>query len=431
MLGPKRAIMTFKFPSLLLALAFSAPAMATPAPVRDFQLPPAPSPSPTRTPQVQGPVDIDGPVPVRPRVIPTATPSAPTPDNTQAPAQTPAPRPAPRAAPPQVEQTPATRRFTPAARSVTGQQLPADATGGSAPFETVPQEISPAEGGPGDDAQGSFPASSLPAAPLPAPATQADTAASAAPENSSPWGMWLAILAAIIGAGAVALFFWSRRPTAKTRVETIEPPLAAKPDTAGRDAPQGIAPAVQPPARSPNPAAAIPASVKAADAPAAPLRSEGAVSISVQPAKLSRSMMNASLTCAITLRNRTGKELRGLTISGDLVTAHGKVPIAEQLCEAATQLPRVADIDAIAAGQAGMTNANFILPVSQVRTIAQGKARLYVPLLRLRIEADGMDAVTQTFVIGMKAGAANARVQPFRLDEMPQTYTQIGSRPLD
>ncbi len=418
MLGPNRAIMNFKFYTSYLALALLAvvlsvlalavPAMATTAPVRDFQLPPAPSPSATQTPQVQGPVDTDGPVPVTPRVIPRSTP-------TPAPTQTPAPRPTPRATQPEAQATPDTRRFTPAARATPGQQLPAETTPAPQASDTAVQDMTPAE----PVTAGVAPM------PLPAPAPTENAATAAPIEGSTPWGLWLAILAGIIAASAIALYFWTRRQNVPARIEKIEPPVVRKPEA---KADNGL-----PPGTAPSSALKATPAAPAAAGPAAPTqtRSTNAVGIAVKPSRLSRSMMNATMNCAITLRNRTGKELRGVHISGDLVTAHGKIPIAEQLCDAATELAPIAEIAALPGGQADEISANFSLPVSQIRTITQANARLYVPLLRLRIAADGMDAVTQTFVIGINAGGAGGRVQPFRLDEMPQTYTQIGSRPLD
>lgn len=141
-------------------------------------------------------------------------------------------------------------------------------------------------------------------------------------------------------------------------------------------------------------------------------------------------MMNATLSCAIKVHNQTGHDYQNLQISGDLVTAHGKVAVSEQLAGADTDLAPLNTMPALAAGETGEFAASLNLPIRQIRPIKQGRATLYVPLLRLRITSDGRAPVTQTFVIGMKPPGSN-KVQPFRLDEMPQTYSQIGSRALD
>lgn len=139
--------------------------------------------------------------------------------------------------------------------------------------------------------------------------------------------------------------------------------------------------------------------------------------------------MNATLSCAIRVHNGAEHDFQGLQISGDLVTAHSKVPIGEQLADAATDLASLRTIGDLSAGETTEISISINLPVMQIRPIAQGRATLYVPLLRLRVTGDGLDPVTQTFVIGIKPPGSE-RVQPFRLDEMPQTYHQIGSRAL-
>ena len=154
------------------------------------------------------------------------------------------------------------------------------------------------------------------------------------------------------------------------------------------------------------------------------------ISLSVIPSKLSRSMMNATLSCAITVHNGTAQTFENLQISGDLVTAHGKISIGDQLADGSTQIAPLTTITSLPAGETGEVTAKLNLPVGQIRTIAQGRAQLFVPLLRLRVTGEGADPVTHTFVIGMKP-PGSSKVQPFRLDEMPQTYSQIGSRPLD
>lgn len=140
-------------------------------------------------------------------------------------------------------------------------------------------------------------------------------------------------------------------------------------------------------------------------------------------------MMNATLSCAITVQNHSAMAVENLQIFGDLVTAHGKVPANQQLADGATELAPLEVMPALAAGEKAELTASLNLPVSQIRTIAQGRATLYVPLLRLRVSSEGHDPVTQTFVIGLKP-PGTGKVQPFRLDEMPQTYHQIGSRAL-
>lgn len=401
-------------PSLLaVAIAHSAPlallGIAAPAtgavpaaiPPSDFRLPPAPTPTATATPQVQGPVDTEGPVPVAPRVIPTAAP-------------TPAPVAAPRQLPtilqptPAARQTPDVRRFTPAARTTPGALVPGNTSQTSEGSTDSSLDL-------------------IPAAPmfdsLPAPTALPDFAESSGNNGSlqagrgfdwlSSLGMWLALAVGLIAAIGGAIMVRSRRQTAPAGAAPIEPPLARR-----HPEPE--------PAQIPDP---TPSPKAPAQAPVG-AQSTNSISLAITPEKLSRSMMNATLSCAVNVHNSTGEPFRNLQISGDLVTAHGKVPIAEQLADNATVLAPLTTIDTIPAGEIGEAPTQVILPISHVRTIAQGKATLYVPLLRLRVAGDGLEPVTQTFVIGIKP-PGGGKVQPFRLDEMPQTYRQIGSRALD
>ncbi|MGB5778327.1 hypothetical protein [Allopontixanthobacter sediminis] len=402
--------------SLTLAgAAVAATPAATATPPGGFRLPPAPSP--TATPDVQGPVDIEGPVPIEPRVIRTPRPSpapSPTPTATQRQLPTILAEPSP-------AQPLETRRFTPAARATPGQLTPGDETPAPGQSASDSLDLTPAE-----PVTGSLPT----AAPL--PGLGEDLATSATPGLSEDqggtanWSLWFALATALAVAAGAAYLWRVRRQTALVGFAPIEPPLVRRPEPA----PSPSAPRAPQPAAQPLPGASpVPSKVPAAAAPAAATKARP-FSIQVVPGKLSRSMMNATLSCAITIHNHSALAFENLQISGDLVTAHGKVPASEQLADGATVLAPLDTMPALAAGEKAQLTASLNLPVNQIRTIAQGRAMLYVPLLRLRVTSDGLDPVTQTFVIGMKP-PGSGKVQPFRLDEMPQTYNQIGSRALD
>jgi hypothetical protein len=387
----------------------AAPVAAAPGgaavPPTSFQLPPAPTPTASPAPQVQGPVDIEGPVPVAPRVIPTARPApVPTPSAAQ--------RPLPTILQPEEARAPQTRRFTPAARATPGQRvsgedlLPSEVASGS------PLDLTPAE-----PALDRLPSpTSLPDL-VDSGANQPNPGATGSGNWMPGWTTWIALaigLLALIG-GAFAVR--SRRQMAPAGSAPIEPPLARRRD------PQAGTAAGSTPTGDTSPVPAQPSAPK-------PLNPAGPITLAISPLKLSRSLMNATLSCSITLHNSSMQAFENLHISGDLVTAHGKVPISEQLASGATILAPLKTMDALPGGETGEVSASFILPVDQIRTINQGRATLYVPLLRLMITGEGLDPVTQTFVIGMKPSGSD-KVQPFRLDEMPQTYDQIGSRALD
>lgn len=412
-----------KITSSLLAIAIAhgsltlagTAAAATPAasatPPGGFRLPPAPSPTATSNPDVQGPVDIEGPVPVEPRVIRTPRPApAPTPTATQRQLPTILAEPSP--SPLQRE----TRRFTPAARATPGLLPPVDEATSPGDAASAPLDLTPAE-----PTMGAMPtAGALPALGEtgPDPLTPAVSANDAASIN---WSLWMALAAALaVVAGAMYLRRSSSR-AALAGLATIDPPLVRRADPAPTPK--------EPPAPAPEAKSAPAAAPLASPAPVPAAAKADPFSIHIVPAKLSRSMMNATLSCAITIQNNSAHSIENLQISGDLVTAHGKVPASEQLADSATELAPLDTMPTLAPGEKTELTANLNLPVRQIRTIAQGRATLYVPLLRLRVTGEGLDPVTQTFVIGMKP-PGSGKVQPFRLDEMPQTYRQIGSRAL-
>ena len=115
---------------------------------------------------------------------------------------------------------------------------------------------------------------------------------------------------------------------------------------------------------------------------------------------------------------------------GDLVTAHARVPTQAQLADPAVPLAPVRSIERLDPGESAEFTGEFRLPVEEIRPIPHGKAVVYVPLLRVRAEATGMAPVARTFVVGLKQPGAQ-RLQPFRLDEMPQTYHAVGQTTLD
>ncbi len=361
----------------VIALAAAALPLAAGAqtPPGSFRLP-TPTPTPT---DIQGPVDPDAPILTRPRdtaptPTPRATPPAPTPTPTAArPIVTPTPRPV---ASPRNSSLPP--RFTPPAAPVASDTAPV--TPSDAPFPT-PGEIA--------------------SDPLPAPLPTA--AAPSAPATTEPDGgqEWLyalggALLAAI-GIGA-ALFFRRRRREDEP-VATIAPPRAGP----------------------------IPGPV-----PEPPLAAVGApLMIEARAVRLARSMLNATLSYELHVTNRGGAPLHDVRFGADLVTAHARIPTEQQLADPALPLSTVKQIERLDPGESAQFSGELRLPVNQIRPIPHGKAVVYVPLLRVRAEAMDISPVARTFVVGLVPSGTASRLQPFRLDEMPQTYHAVGQRALD
>lgn len=378
--------------------AISAAAPAAAQSVQDFQLPPAPSPTPTQTPQVQGPVDSDAPVTTTPRVIPTGTPS-PTP---QQPVR-PTPTPPPAASRPAAVRTPTaspTPSRVPAVPPRQTTQVP-----GPIPVQApTPQAQTPILP-PSADVPSSPATPSVSTASLP-------TFDEEQPIDGNPFAWWTWLLAALVGVAAFAggLWFMRNRQYSPANVPTIEPPLARR----------------QPP----------PASEPHADVPEAPNPSTAVpdghpLVIDAAPVKLSRSMRFASLAYRVTLKNRGKAALSDIVIGSDITTAHGSLASDQQLADATRELPETGRIGSIKPGEEIELSGEVQLPLGEIRTIRQGNAYLYVPLLRVRAQANGGEATARTFIVGTLPNDQAQKLQPFRLDEMPQTYRNIGLAPLD
>lgn len=368
---------TLAHTSLIALTLAGAPLAAQDAP-GGFRLP-TPTPTPT---DIQGPVDPDAPILTRPRdtaPAPTPTPRAtPTPSPTAAPTPRPVSTPTPRpVVPPSTSSLPP--RFTPPAMP-TPQESAAVTEAGSG--------LVPAP----DDS-------------TVLPATQPTASASAiptAPADSDGVPGWLyAVGALLVAAGAGAALFWRRRETLDDRVPEIAPPRV----TADRSPPT----AAEPPLIAAGPQ----------------------LTIEARALRLSRSMVYATLSYEVMVTNRGGQPLIDVRLGADLVTAHARIPTDQQLADPLVPLAPVKTIERLDPGQSVQVSGELRLPVNQIRPIPHGKAVVYVPLLRVRGEAEGIEPIARTFVVGTRSAGESQRLQPFRLDEMPQTYNGLGQLALD
>ncbi|WP_369025760.1 hypothetical protein [Qipengyuania sp. RANM35] len=363
----------FRLPLTALAVTLSAPVMAQQA--EDFSLPPAPAPSATQ--RAQGPVDTEsGALPLRPRVISTAAP-APTPTPTPAaatPQQSRVERPVPttaaprQTAPQQSRQAPANPQPTPIERQ-----------------PVVPQEF-PAAPSARPTQPSTAPSPSIDTGIVPAPVTQ--DASEALPFD---WRL----LAGVGGALVLLLggfLFWRRRKAAELPPE-IERPVVA----------------------SAAPRAAIPAAQ--------------ALSIRCEAEKLTRSAVYATLKYRLTLVNRTDAAMTDVAIGIDLVSAHAAAPMEEQVATLATPLETRHTLPRIAPRQNVSVEGQVQLPLASAQVIFQGQHPLLVPLMRVRIDGAGEGVLLKTFVVG-QGEPDGGRVQPFRLDEAPRSYSPIAQREL-
>ncbi|WP_375289414.1 hypothetical protein [Qipengyuania sp.] len=365
---------TFLLSSLIAALA--APSLAQSG--GGFSLEPGPTPTPTQGNSVQGPVDTDGPIPVRPRAIVTPSPSRAAPQEapqTQTPVRPPrpepaipttAPRPAPVRAPSTVE-PPASRVSD---GTSTAEQASVD-TPIDAPGIDEPAALETAEAG----------ASVETPVPQPVP-TPADEPSG---EEDSGFSAILVTAAALVLAILVGAVVFRRRRRSDPVTEFV-PPIVAP-------------------------------------------RSERArLKMEVAALRMDRSLMNVTVAYRITLHNPSARALSNLVIEGDLVSAARDTHLDSQLASPDAPLPLRHQADRIAPGGSQRFEGQLRLALSEVTAIRQGNVALLVPLMRVRALADEVDPVVTTLVIGQGSGA---RPQPFRLDEGPRSFAPLAQRKLD
>lgn len=193
--------------------------------------------------------------------------------------------------------------------------------------------------------------------------------------------------------------------------------------------PQIELPLVTPADEKLPPSLPVPAAI--APQPAPRPAQHAALRIEATPSHLTRSLMAATFSCRISLINQGSAPLDDVVIAIDLTTAHGSVPSSEQLADLTCALPEVGRIAAIAPGKSVEFAHEVRLPTAAIRIMQQGSAQLYVPLLRVRAQAEGDTPVARTFIVGTLPEGGAKKLQPFRLDEMPQTYRAIGLAALD
>jgi hypothetical protein len=333
------------------------------AALSDFRLPV--DPPPQSEPERVGPVAPD---------VPESRAPAPTPTPRRAPAETtvdqprivlpalPAATPTPRPAPARTADAPAAARPSPAGES--------DATETPAP----------------DSGSLEFPQATTAPSPVPA-------AASPAPADESGF-FWLWALAGLAGLGGIGLAAsaWLRR---KPAVRPTAVPLLERPR---------LGPSLSP----------------ASAAPSEPLQ------ITLEPLRLSLTLMNATLSYRLEVANRGAVPIVGLSIGADMIAAHASMTREQQLSGPGESAATVQRIERIEPGESRIVEGEFRVPFTQIVPIRQGNAALLLPLARFRLVAEGAAPVMRTFAVGQPG--AKAALQPFRLDQGPRVYPKLAQR---
>lgn len=396
--------MTTRFRLPLLALAIlGAPVLvhAQQSP-QDFRLPPAPTPTPS--PDVQGPVDTESPA--RPAPSPTPAPTlAPTPRPTIVlPSPSPSPRPSPRpTARPTARATPrpATPSPTPVPQNRDAPAAPPSAR------QTAPEPEPETNPLPGPDSSTGL--ESTPTVP-PVVAPSTDVAPDLAPgPDDADNGLWWVGALGLLGLAALGGGYVLRRRRSHATPQIERPVVAAPP----ADEPLTEEPPLEERPIAPAASAAPP---------------PNALALRIEALRLNRSFMNATLAYRVTVLNRSASPLSEVAIEADLASAHGDLPMEQQVADAGTALQERHTTSRLAAGQSARFEGQVTLPLAQARVIRQGNVALLVPLLRMRSRAAGIEPVARTLAIGPAASGGGARLVPFNLEEGPRSYEPLAQK---
>ncbi len=166
-------------------------------------------------------------------------------------------------------------------------------------------------------------------------------------------------------------------------------------------------------------------------APAPPVPPAG-LQIVLEARRLDASLVATTLAYQLTLTNHGKLPLSALAIEGDMIAAHGSLPVEQQIANAQQRLELRHALVELAAGQSAQFTGEMRLPLASITPIRAGNAAYFVPLARLRVEAaetgDKAVVLAQTFVIGELPEQPGGALRPFRLDLGPRTFAKLGQR---
>ncbi len=217
--------------------------------------------------------------------------------------------------------------------------------------------------------------------------------ANAAPDGDSA-SLWLWILAALATLGVMGLAGWAwRRRQPLLRASAV--PQVERPRLAPAAGPTSSA--------GPQP-----------------------LQVTLEPLRLSLTLMNATLAYRLEVANRSAASIEGLSIGADMISAHASMTREQQLSGPGDGAATVQRIERLDPGESRIVEGEFRVPFTQIVPIRQGNAALLLPLVRFRLEANGAAPLVRTFAVGQPG--AKAALQPFRLDLGPRVYPKLTQR---
>lgn len=376
-------------------MALATPVQAQPSgSVEDFQLPAGEASGPS-SPPAAGPIDPEKPAPIQ-----NPSPAAPQP--VPVPPLITEHAPSPPAILSTPVETPAVG-IPPSPRGADAPDRPAESTIGRVPAPT---------------ASGSAPEKMI-RVPSSSPAAGADKTSpaltpSVPPTKSGNWAWWF-------GGGALLVFLlagiiWrlQRKPAhedfaSATVVDGAALPLATE-----------ETPAFTPPADTTAPSVA---------------RSQ--IELEFEPQSLTLALINARLSYRLSVKNMADAPVGPVGIACDIISAHASLSAEEQLLfkERGDIAELKHQLRSVEPGETISFTSELQLPVSDILPIRSGRASLFVPLVRFRIDAPDAEGrprvATRVFVIGESPEQPGKRLKPIRMDLGLRTVSRISQREVE
>jgi len=442
---------------LLASIAGASPLFAQQAGPADPNVRPPPADA-IGPPQLRN-FDLQGP-----RVVPAQPQTAPAPVQ-PAPARPASPRPAPTLGVPPAATAPAPKVNAPVirldGRPPVAQPAPAVTPRAEAPPSPIVPE--PAVGAP--EPAATMPAP-LPAPPVATPEPDWDLTPAPAPQPE-PAGFgfswtYAAALAAAVALLSLLLFGMRKRrnrlaaqtgyriahaepaPQARTFAPPPEPAPVAPQDALQLGKDWEVAP---PPAEPDVPAFLVRRAEPEAAPPPQPAEAtapepEGIVGIQIRPwlelqfkpDRASATLTEAAVQFELVVANTGNAVASDVRIAAQMFNAG---PLLEQEVERffATPIPNGANGVPAAIGprQAANLRSVVTMPKESVREIEVNGRRLFIPTVAINVcyeWGNGRKGRTSmSFIVGREPETPSSRMSPFRLDQGPRIYRQVGQRP--
>lgn len=154
------------------------------------------------------------------------------------------------------------------------------------------------------------------------------------------------------------------------------------------------------------------------------------VKLTLEPLRLSFSLMKAKLSYRVTLRNLGEMPIVSLRLHSDLISAHASQGDEDHLLGpdmAEAKLQKIAQLNP---DESIELKCDVDMLLADVMVINHGDKKLFLPLTRFRLIGAGTPPLIRAFVLGQPSPEGE-RVRPFLLDGGPAALTEIVAQAVD